>query len=47
MDLARLWRAVDRHQQAQALLAGVYARFTEGFETPDLMAARRLQSELK
>jgi hypothetical protein len=28
------------------MLAGVYERFTEGFETPDQKAARRLLDEL-
>jgi predicted ATPase/DNA-binding winged helix-turn-helix (wHTH) protein len=45
-SLARLWQAQGRIRDAHALLASVYARFTEGFETADLMAARALLDEL-
>jgi predicted ATPase len=31
-----------RHDEARRLLAPVYDRFTEGFETPALRAARAL-----
>jgi hypothetical protein len=31
---------------ARAILAPVYARFTEGFETPDLQAAHTLLAAL-
>jgi DNA-binding winged helix-turn-helix (wHTH) protein/predicted ATPase len=41
-SLARLWREQDRHEDARRVLAGVYAWFTEGVETADLDAARRL-----
>ncbi|SDH57337.1 Predicted ATPase [Pseudomonas benzenivorans] len=41
-SLARLWRQQGRRHEAQALLEGVYGRFTEGFATPDLLMARRL-----
>jgi hypothetical protein len=41
---ARLW--LDRHRaaEARALLGPVYSRFTEGFGTPDLQAARACYS---
>jgi predicted ATPase len=42
MSLARLWRAQQRASQAHKLLAPVYRRFTEGFGTADLVAARAL-----
>jgi hypothetical protein len=45
-DLARLWRDSRRHQEGRELLAGVYGRFTEGFETPDLATAQRVLLEL-
>jgi len=46
MSLARLWRDQQRIQAAQDLLRGVYSRFTEGFGTADLIAARTLLHEL-
>jgi predicted ATPase len=41
-SLARLWRDQNRSTEAIALLAPVYDRFTEGFETDDLKAAKAL-----
>jgi predicted ATPase len=41
-SLARLWREQGRTDQARALLGSVYERFTEGFETVDLLAAKQL-----
>jgi predicted ATPase len=46
MSLARLWRSGDRASEGGDLLAGAYARFTEGFDTCDLVQARTLISEL-
>jgi predicted ATPase/DNA-binding winged helix-turn-helix (wHTH) protein len=40
MSLARLWKQCGRPADAKALLRPIYARFTEGFETADLRAAR-------
>jgi predicted ATPase/DNA-binding winged helix-turn-helix (wHTH) protein len=40
--LARIWRDRGRSKEAHELLASVYGRFTEGFETTDLKAARAL-----
>jgi predicted ATPase/DNA-binding winged helix-turn-helix (wHTH) protein len=45
-SLARLWRKQDRGLRAHALLASVYGRFTEGFETADLVKARSLLDDL-
>jgi predicted ATPase len=42
MDLARLWADGERAQEGRDLLAGVFANFTEGFETTDLQEAARL-----
>jgi predicted ATPase len=46
-SLARLWRDQSRRQEAQQLLAPIYARFTEGFEAADLRAAKALIDELR
>jgi predicted ATPase len=40
ISLARLWRSQNRDEQARNLLRPIYGRFTEGFATPDLVAAR-------
>jgi predicted ATPase/DNA-binding winged helix-turn-helix (wHTH) protein len=40
--LARLLSESGRHEEARNALAAVYDRFTEGFETSDLRAARAL-----
>ena len=45
-DLARLWRAQGRDQDALKLIRSVYGKFTEGFETPDLQEARALMETL-
>ena len=41
-SLARLLRDQGRHADAIACLRSVYDRFTEGFETSDLIAAKEL-----
>lgn len=41
-DLATLWAAQGRFDGARALLHPVFEQFTEGFDTADLKAARRL-----
>ena len=45
-SLARLLRDRDRIDEARDLLAGVYGRFTEGFGTADLQAAKQLLDDL-
>jgi predicted ATPase/DNA-binding winged helix-turn-helix (wHTH) protein len=45
-SLARLLRDRDRIGEARELLAPIYQRFTEGFGTADLQAAKRLLDEL-
>ena len=42
MSLARLWREQQRVGDARKLRAPVYRRFTEGFATTDLIAAKPL-----
>ncbi len=46
MSLARLWSAQNRSDDARRQLSDLYAWFTEGFETPDLQAARLLLAHL-
>ena len=42
LSLARLRMTQGRHDEVRQLLTPVYDRFTEGFDTPDLRAARAL-----
>jgi hypothetical protein len=46
-SLARLWRDQNRAKAAREILAPVYDRFTEGFETTDLKAAKLLLHGLR
>ena len=46
IPLARTWSAQARKQDAHRMLDGIYRRFTEGFGTADLLAARMLLDEL-
>jgi predicted ATPase/DNA-binding winged helix-turn-helix (wHTH) protein len=46
-SLAHLWVRKGRVEEAQRVLRPVYDRFTEGFDTLDLRAAKRLLDELK
>jgi predicted ATPase len=45
-SLARLWRDQGKPAAARDLLAPVYGRFTEGFDTADLRDAKALLEEL-
>jgi predicted ATPase len=45
-SLARLWYGQNRRTEALALLEPVYDRFTEGFDTADLKAAKALLDTL-
>jgi predicted ATPase len=47
MGLARLWQGQGKRDQARALLAPVYAWFTEGFDLRDLKDAKALLDELR
>lgn len=42
ISLARLWMTQKRSEEARSQLSELYDWFTEGFETPDLRAARAL-----
>jgi hypothetical protein len=46
-DLARLWHQQGRAVPARDLLAPIYARFTEGFATADLEAAKALLESVR
>jgi DNA-binding SARP family transcriptional activator len=45
-SLARLWQANGKSAAAKKLLAPLYAWFSEGFDTPDLLEAQALINEL-
>ena len=45
-DLARLWAEQGRRANARDILAPVYGRFTEGFDTTDLKDAKAVLDEL-
>jgi predicted ATPase len=47
MGLARLWQGQGKRDQGRALLAPVYAWFTEGFDPRDLKDAQALLDELR
>ena len=46
ISLARLFKP-SRREAARTTLAPVYEWFTEGFETPDVQAAKSLLSEVQ
>jgi hypothetical protein len=46
LGLARLWQSQGRFADARVLLEPCYARFTEGFDTADLVDARALLEAL-
>ena len=46
-SLARLWRDQIRTKAAREILAPVYDRFSEGFETSDLKSAKLLLDGLR
>jgi hypothetical protein len=45
-SLARLLRETGRSDEARTMLANVYGWFTQGFDTADLIEAKRLLDEL-
>jgi predicted ATPase len=46
IDLAKLWHGEGKTGDARALLLPIYNRFSEGFETADLRAAKALLEDL-
>jgi adenylate cyclase len=47
MSLCRLWQRQDKSANGRRLLADVYAWFTEGFDTADLVEAAALFEALR
>jgi predicted ATPase len=47
MELARLWQGQGRKADARAALKTIHDRFTEGFHTSDLRAAKLLLDTLR
>ena len=45
-SLVRLWRDQGKTQKARELLAPIYVRFTEGFDTRDMKEAKALLDSL-
>src|SRR5690348_7196282 len=45
-SLARLYQQQGRRDEARQMLSDAYAWFTEGFDTPDLKAAKALLHDL-
>jgi hypothetical protein len=46
MSLSRLYQNQNKHQEARNVLAQIYDRFTQGFDTPDLLEAKALLDAL-
>jgi len=46
ISLARLWQEQGRRDEARGMLGEIYAWFSEGFDTPDLLEAKALLEEL-
>jgi predicted ATPase len=46
MSLARLWQRTGRCDEARHALAAVHGSYTEGFTTPDLVAALAILNAL-
>lgn len=47
MSMADLWRRQGKRREARALLAPMYGRFTEGFDSLDLIDAKALLADLE
>lgn len=46
VSLSQLWQQQGKRDQARQLLGDIYAWFTQGFDTPDLLAAKGLLDSL-
>ncbi|HTY54856.1 MAG TPA: AAA family ATPase [Candidatus Binataceae bacterium] len=46
VSLSRLWQAIGKEKQARAKLAESYRSLSEGFDTHDMMEAKKLLAEL-
>src|SRR5262249_14702419 len=47
LSLARLYQSEGKDEEAGSLLAPIFDRFTEGFDTADLRAAKGLLNEIR
>ncbi|CAG9185027.1 hypothetical protein LMG23994_05583 [Cupriavidus pinatubonensis] len=47
LSLAKLWRRLGKTTVAEAMLAGIYDSFTEGFDTADLQEAKALLQDMR
>jgi predicted ATPase len=45
-SLARLWKKLNKLDDAKSILKSVYSRFTEGFGSPDLIEAKTVLEQL-
>jgi DNA-binding winged helix-turn-helix (wHTH) protein/predicted ATPase len=45
-SLAQLWQKIGKKKDAQKLLTKIYRHFKEGFDTPDLLEAKKLLDDL-
>ena len=45
-SLAKLWRKLDKSDEAKRVLQAVYSRFTEGFDNRDLIEAKAVLDQL-
>ena len=45
-DLARLWINQGKRAEARDILASIYGRFSEGFDTRDLIEAKAVLDQL-
>ena len=46
ISLSRMWQSHGKNREAFELLNDIYSWFEEGFDTPDLTAAKTLLEEL-
>jgi predicted ATPase len=47
LDLADLWKQQGKGEKGKKLVKEIYSWFTEGFDTPDLQAARNFCEEME
>jgi predicted ATPase len=45
-SLARLWKKLNKSDEAKRILHSVYSRFTEGVDTLDLIEAKTVLDQL-
>ena len=45
-SLARLWKKLNKLDDAKSILGSVYSSFIKGFESPDLIEAKTVLEQL-